>query len=86
MIKALLEAGIRPDVIAGTSIGAINGALVAADPTLAVVDTLLHAWTSPEANAVYGDSLVTQLSRLVKTQDAPQFAGAAAAHPRALAG
>ena len=68
MIQALLEAGIRPDVITGTSIGAINGALVAADPTLAVVDTLLHAWTSSEATAVYGDSLVSQLSRLVKTR------------------
>jgi NTE family protein len=68
MIKALLEAGIRPDVITGTSIGAINGALVASDPSLAVVDTLLHAWTSPEATAVYGDSLVSQLSRLVKTR------------------
>jgi NTE family protein len=68
MIKALLQAGIRPDVITGTSIGAINGALVASDPTLAVIDTLLHAWTSPEATAVYGDSLVSQLSRLVKTR------------------
>ena len=68
MIKALLEAGIRPDVIAGTSIGAINGAQVAADPTLGVVDTLMHAWTSPEANAVYGDSLRAQAWRLIKTK------------------
>ena len=68
MVKALLEATISPDVITGTSIGAINGALVASDPTPSVVDTLLHAWTSPEATAVYGDSLVSQLSRLVKTR------------------
>ena len=83
MIKALLEAGIRPDVVAGTSIGAINGAQIAADPTLAVVDTLLHAWTSPEANAVYGDSLVAQLAPAREDQDAPQLARAAAPHPRA---
>ena len=68
MIKALLESGIRPDVIAGTSIGAINGAQVAADPTLTVIDTLMHAWTSPEANAVYGDSLRAQAWRLIKTK------------------
>src|SRR6478736_3940989 len=68
MIKALFEAGIRPGVIAGTSIGAINGALVASNPTPAVVDTLLHAWTSPEANAVYGDSVTAQLWRLFKTK------------------
>ena len=68
MIRALFEAGIRPDVVAGTSIGAINGALIAADPSTTVVDTLLHAWTSPEANAVYGDSLRAQAWRLVKTK------------------
>ena len=68
MIRAILEAGIRPDLVVGTSIGAINGAMIAKDPTLGVIDTLLHAWTSPEANAVYGSSLLTQMSRLVKTK------------------
>ena len=68
MLRALLECGIRPDLVVGTSIGAINGALVASDPTLAVIDRLLEAWTSPEANAVYGDGLLTQFSRLVKTK------------------
>ena len=33
MARALLEAGIRPDLVCGTSIGAINGAAIAADPT-----------------------------------------------------
>ena len=32
MLQALSEADVRPDLIVGTSIGAINGALVAADP------------------------------------------------------
>src|SRR5215468_10192231 len=32
MLRALSEAGIRPDLVVGTSIGAINGAFVAADP------------------------------------------------------
>jgi NTE family protein len=68
MVRALLEAGVVPDLVVGTSIGAINGAMIAKDPTLGVIDTLLHAWTSPEANAVYGDSLISQLSRLVKTK------------------
>jgi len=68
MLRALLERGIRPDLVVGTSIGAINGALVASDPTPAVVDALMHAWMSPEANAVYGESLFTQLRRLVKTK------------------
>ena len=32
MLRALSEAGIRPDLVVGTSVGAINGALLAADP------------------------------------------------------
>ena len=37
MLRALLERDVRPDLILGTSVGALNGALVAADPTPAVV-------------------------------------------------
>lgn len=68
MLRALLESGIRPDLIVGTSIGAINGALVASDPRPAVIERLLDAWTSPEASAVYGDSLFAQFTRLVRTR------------------
>lgn len=68
MLRALLERGIRPDLVVGTSIGAINGALVASDPTPAVIDRLLDAWTSPEADSVYGESLFSQFGRLVKTK------------------
>ena len=32
MLGALLEGGIRPDLVVGTSVGAIKGAAVAADP------------------------------------------------------
>ena len=45
MLKALVERDIRPDLIIGTSIGAINGAMVAADPTPAAVDQLAEIWT-----------------------------------------
>ena len=40
MLRALFRAGFRPDVVVGTSIGAVNGALVAADPSEAVTDRL----------------------------------------------
>ena len=32
MLRALAEHGIRPDLVLGTSIGALNGAFIAADP------------------------------------------------------
>jgi NTE family protein len=46
MLRALAECGVRPDVVVGTSIGAINGAFFAADPTLAGVERLTELWRS----------------------------------------
>ncbi|UQU65984.1 patatin-like phospholipase family protein [Couchioplanes caeruleus] len=63
MLRALFRAGYRPDVVIGTSIGAVNGALVAADPTEAVTDRLVRLWSSPEAAEVYGDSIARQVRR-----------------------
>ncbi len=68
MLRALLEAGITPDLVVGTSIGAINGAAVAADPTPGVVDALEHAWASPTASAIYGESWPRQLRRLASSR------------------
>jgi NTE family protein len=63
MLRALFRAGYRPDVVIGTSIGAVNGALVAADPSEGVTERLVRLWTSPEAATVYGDSLGRQMRR-----------------------
>jgi NTE family protein len=63
MLRALFRAGFRPDVVVGTSIGAVNGALVAVDPSESVTERLVRLWTSPEAAAVYGDSIGRQVRR-----------------------
>ena len=63
MLRALFRAEIKPDLVIGTSIGAVNGALVAADPVEAVTDRLVRLWASPEASEVYGDSVARQLRR-----------------------
>lgn len=63
MLRALFRAGFRPDLVVGSSIGAVNGALVAADPTEAVTDRLVRLWASPEISEVYGDSVARQLRR-----------------------
>lgn len=68
MLRALLEAGIRPDLIVGTSIGALNGLLVAADPSPAVTERLADLWASAEAAAVYGDSPHKQLARFARAR------------------
>ncbi|WP_062072980.1 patatin-like phospholipase family protein [Demequina sediminicola] len=67
MLRALFEVGITPDLVVGTSIGAINGAALAANPTPSVVDDLEKAWSSEPARAIYGESWVKQMSRLARS-------------------
>jgi NTE family protein len=66
MLRALLRHGIQPDLIVGTSIGAVNGVLVAADPSEAVTERLGRLWASPEAREVYGGSASRQLARVAR--------------------
>ncbi len=67
MLRALLERGITPDLVIGTSIGAINGAMVAADPTPASVERLAELWTSIQDGDVFGASLYTQVKTFART-------------------
>ena len=68
MLQALFEAGVAPDVVVGTSVGAINGAMVAADPTIGVTQRLTRLWTGIGDTDVFGGSLAAQLSRFVRTR------------------
>src|SRR2546430_5960859 len=43
MLRALADAGVRPDLVVGTSIGALNGVMVAADPA-AAAERLSRMW------------------------------------------
>ena len=47
MLRALAERDVRPDLVLGTSIGAVNGAFYAADPTLPGVERLTELWRDP---------------------------------------
>ncbi len=53
MLQALAEAGIKPDRVVGSSVGALNGAFVAADPDGAP-EQLRDIWGSVEAADVFG--------------------------------
>lgn len=63
MLRALAEAGVRPDLVAGTSVGAINGAAVAEDPAGAAA-RLARLWSATERDAVFPGSLLSQLRTL----------------------
>jgi NTE family protein len=63
MLQALGEAGIRPDVIVGSSAGALNAVAFGQDPTTGGLEELRHRWNSVHRNDVF------------RLQPGPLFAG-----------
>jgi NTE family protein len=68
MLRALLEGGIVPDVVVGTSIGAINGAAVSAQPTSATVERLSEVWARLEESDAFGGTIFGRLGTLARTR------------------
>ncbi len=66
MLAALADAGIVPDIVLGTSIGAINGVFVAADPKNAAT-RLEQVWRSPEVRTAFRGSLIGRLNTLARS-------------------
>jgi NTE family protein len=66
MLRALAEAGIRPDVVVGTSVGAINGAFVAADPA-AAADRLGQLWQGDTLQQAFSETLWGRAVRLARS-------------------
>jgi NTE family protein len=66
MLRALSEAGIAPDVIVGTSVGAINGAFVAADPPGASI-RLAELWQGDALRLAFSETIVSRAVRLVRS-------------------
>ena len=68
MLRALIERGIVPDLVLGTSVGAINGVAVAADPTAAGVARLTEAWCDIDRSGVFDGSVMRRLATLARTR------------------
>ncbi len=66
MLAALSEAGIRPDLVVGTSVGAINGAFVAADPDGAA-GWLRDLWQGDALLHAFSETLLGQVTRLMRS-------------------
>ena len=66
MARALLEAGVRPDLVCGTSIGAINGAAIAADPTPRGVELLLSMWDALASDGVLDGSVIRRVAEVLR--------------------
>lgn len=68
MLRALLEAGLVPDLVVGTSVGAVNGAAVAADPTLDAVEALTEVWQGLADSDVYAGGALRRVRHLARTR------------------
>jgi NTE family protein len=68
MLRALLEAGVQPDLVLGTSVGAINGAFLAAEPTVEATVRLADLWSALAGNGgVFSGSLVSRAATMART-------------------
>ena len=69
MLRALLERGITPDVVIGTSAGALNGAAVATTPTLDKIDQLEEVWTSLDGDTVFPAGALRRAWNILRRDD-----------------
>lgn len=52
MLRALFEHGITPDAVVGCSVGAINGSVIAANPSLATIGHLETLWRNLDNHTI----------------------------------
>ena len=68
-LKALVEAGIQPDLVVGSSVGAVNATALAVEPCQSGVKRLLDFWRSVERRGIYNPNLITIALRMLLGRD-----------------
>lgn len=70
MLRALLEHHVEPDLIIGCSVGALNGAALADDPTLVGVKRLEQVWRTVDGNDLMPRNLLPNAVALARKGEA----------------
>ena len=70
MMRALVERGIRPDLVVGCSVGAINGAGLAEDPTSAGVGRMERLWRELDGKELMPRSVLPPAVALARKGEA----------------
>lgn len=65
-MRALMEAGITPDLIVGTSVGALNGATFAVNPTLEGLDKLADAWIRLQSSDLFPGTRMARAWKMLR--------------------
>jgi NTE family protein len=68
-LEPLLETGFRPELIVGTSAGALNGILLATDPTAAGARRAQQAWSQVSLHEIGMPGLLASVRRLATRKD-----------------
>lgn len=68
-LRALLHAGHRPEMIVGSSAGAINGALLALHPTLAQIEVMARLWRTAGARRLISANPAKALLNMARGKD-----------------
>jgi NTE family protein len=67
MLRALFEVEVKPDLVLGTSVGALNGAMVARDPSPAVIGRLAELWQDASTARAISDRPFRTVRRAVSS-------------------
>jgi len=68
-LRALIESGIVPDLLVGTSVGALNAAAIASEPTLGGIERLTEVWTSLRGEDLFPGTRVQRALSFVRKGD-----------------
>jgi NTE family protein len=68
-LQALFAHGIQPDLIVGTSAGALNGAYIALYPSLEGVNRLADIWRGVRKQDIFPGNILTMAWRFITGQD-----------------
>lgn len=69
VISVIARRGIVPDLLVGTSVGAINAAFWALDPDPGVGERLLEFWLRCDRSTMFPDGAVPMVGRLLQRKD-----------------
>jgi NTE family protein len=68
-MRALIEAGIIPDMLIGSSVGALNAAAIASDPTPAGIARLEQVWVALRGEDLFPGTRVQRALQIVRKSD-----------------
>lgn len=69
MLRGLLERDVFPDVVIGTSAGALNGACFATSPTLEMLDHLEEVWCGLSGEQVFPGGRLSRVWNVLRRDD-----------------